>query len=99
MQRTKPANSRRLFPFERIFDAADGILNLALDLVGLALRLQLCVTDRVADRLLYRAFDLLSRATPWRPETEFRGVRPLIKLAVGAKLRPEKTVADSERAG
>ena len=62
MQRTKPANSRRLFPFERIFDAADGILNLALDLVGLALRLQLCVTDRVADRLLYRAFDLLSRS-------------------------------------
>jgi hypothetical protein len=62
LQRTKPANSRRLFPFERIFDAADGILNLALDLVGLALRLQLCVTDRVADRLLYRAFDLLSRS-------------------------------------
>ena len=58
MQRTKPANSRRLFPFERIFDAADGVLNLALDLVGLVLRLQLCV----ADRLLYRAFDLLSRS-------------------------------------
>jgi hypothetical protein len=62
LQRTKPANSRRLFPFERIFDAADGVLNLALDLVGLALRLQLCVTDRVADPLLYRAFDLLSRS-------------------------------------
>jgi hypothetical protein len=62
LQRTKPANSRRLFPFERIFDAADGVLNLALDLVGLALRLQLCVTDRVADRLHYRAFDLLSRS-------------------------------------
>jgi hypothetical protein len=58
LQRTKPANSRRLFPFERIFDVAGGVLNLALDLVGLALRLQLCVTDR----LLYRAFDLLSRS-------------------------------------
>jgi hypothetical protein len=59
---TKPSNSRRLFPFEGIFDAADGVRNLALDLVGLVLRLQLCVTDRVADRLFYRAFDLLSRS-------------------------------------
>src|SRR5271167_1229818 len=52
----------RLFPFECVFDAANGVLNLALDLVGLALRLQLCVTDRLADRLLHRAFDLLRRS-------------------------------------
>jgi hypothetical protein len=68
---TKPANSRRLFPFERIFDAADGVLNLALDLVGLALRLQFCVTDRVADGLFYRAFDLLSRSDDAIPVHDF----------------------------
>ena len=33
------AQRRRLFPFERVFEAADGVLNLALDLVGLAVRL------------------------------------------------------------
>ena len=52
-----------LFPFEhvldRVFEAADGILDLAFYLVGLALRLQLGVTGRLADRLLDCAFDLL----------------------------------------
>ena len=41
----------RLFPFERVFEGADGVLNLALYLVGRALRLQLGVTDRLADHL------------------------------------------------
>src|SRR5665647_3118672 len=40
-----------LFSFELVFDATDGVLNLALYFVGLALRLQLGVTDRLADRL------------------------------------------------
>jgi hypothetical protein len=39
---------QQVFPFERVFyrvfDAADGILNLALNFVGLALRLKLGVT-------------------------------------------------------
>ena len=43
---------RRLFPSERVLDAADRILNLALYLVGLALRFQLGVTDRFAGCLL-----------------------------------------------
>lgn len=30
-----------LFSFERVLDAADGVLNLPLDLVGVAFRLQL----------------------------------------------------------
>ena len=64
--RNESTELRRLFPFERVFDrvfeAADGILNLAFYLVGLALRLQLGVTDRLADRLLDCAFDLLRRS-------------------------------------
>jgi len=56
------AQPRRLFPFERVFDAADSVLNLALDLVGLAFRLQLCVTNRLANRLLHRTFNLLRRS-------------------------------------
>src|SRR5476651_2039121 len=59
-------HSQCLFPFESVFDrvleAADGMLNLALYLVGLALRLQLGVTDRFADRLLDCTFDLLRRS-------------------------------------
>src|SRR5665648_281868 len=56
------SHSQCLFSFERVFDAADGVLNLALYFVGLALRLQLGVTDRLADRLLHCAFDLLRRS-------------------------------------
>jgi hypothetical protein len=51
-----------LFPFERVFEAADGVLNLALYLVSLALRLQLGVTDHLADHLLDCTFDLLRRS-------------------------------------
>src|SRR5664279_2461743 len=60
--RRKSFHSQCLFSFERVFDAADGVLNLALYFVGLALRLQLGVTDRLADRLLHCAFDLLRRS-------------------------------------
>ena len=55
-------SARRLFPFERVLDAADGVLNLAFYLVGLALRFQLGVTDGLADRLLDCAFDFLRRS-------------------------------------
>ena len=58
--------ARRLFPFEcvldRVFDAADGILNLALKLIGLAFRLQLGITDGLSNRLFYGALDLLRRS-------------------------------------
>ena len=64
--RTRLASPQRLFPFQRVsdrvFEAADGILYLALNLVGIALQLQLRVTDRLADRLLDGAFDLLRRS-------------------------------------
>jgi hypothetical protein len=57
---------QRLFSFQgvfnRVFEAADGVLNLALYLVSLALRLQLGVTDCLADRLLDCTFDLLPRS-------------------------------------
>ncbi len=46
------AERMKFFAFQRVFDAADHVLNLALDLVGLALCLQLGVTDRLADGLL-----------------------------------------------
>ena len=42
---------RHLFSFERAFEAADGVLNIALYPVGLAVRLQLGVTDRRADHM------------------------------------------------
>src|SRR5664280_2969692 len=58
----KSSHSQRLFPFERVFDTTDGVLNLAFNLVGLALRLQLGVTGRLSDRLLHCAFDLLRRS-------------------------------------
>src|ERR1039458_6317075 len=61
-RKSSQSQLQRLFPFERVFDAAYGVLNLALYLVGLALRLQLGVTDRLADHLLHCAFDLLRRS-------------------------------------
>ena len=51
-RKSSQSQLQRLFPFERVFDLANGVLNLALYLVGLALRLQLDVTDRPADNLL-----------------------------------------------
>ena len=45
-----------LLSFERVFDAANGVLNPAFDLVGPAVRLQLGVTDRSAGRLFDGAF-------------------------------------------
>ena len=51
-----------LFPFEGVFETADGILNLALYLVDLAVRLQLDVTDRLANHLLDCTRDFLRRS-------------------------------------
>jgi hypothetical protein len=51
-----------LFSFERVLDAADGVLNLTLNLVGVAFGLQLGVADRLADHLLDCALDLLRRS-------------------------------------
>ena len=52
----------RLFASERVFEAADGIPSLAFDLVGLAVRFQLGVTECLARHLLHCAFDLLRRS-------------------------------------
>ncbi len=51
-----------LFAFERVFEAADGVLNFAFYLVSVALRLQLGITDCLADHLLDCTFDLLARS-------------------------------------
>src|SRR5450755_3900824 len=59
---TELSSAQRLFPLQDILDAPDGVLNLALHLVGLAFRFQLGVTDRLTDRLLHRAFDFLRRS-------------------------------------
>jgi len=53
----------RLFASERVFEAADGVLNLAFDLVGLAVRFQLGVTDCLARRLFDCAFEFLCRSS------------------------------------
>jgi hypothetical protein len=52
----------RLFALDGVLQAADGILNLAFDLVGLALRRQFGVTDRLADRFFDLPFDDFRRA-------------------------------------
>jgi hypothetical protein len=51
-----------LLPAESVFKAADSVLNLSLDLIRLALGLQLGVTNRLADGLFDGAFDLLRRS-------------------------------------
>jgi hypothetical protein len=45
-------NLARLFPLERVFDAADCVLDLSCRLVGLALRLQLGIAKHLARDLL-----------------------------------------------
>ena len=55
--RTSP---QRLLPLERVFDAADSILDLSCGLVGLAFGLQLSITKHLAGNLLGFAFDLLA---------------------------------------
>ena len=45
---------------QRVLETADSVLNLALNLVGLAVRLQLGIAYRLADGLLHRALDLFS---------------------------------------
>jgi hypothetical protein len=47
---------------QRVLETADSVLNLAFDLVGLAVGLQLGIAYRLADGLLDRALDLLRRS-------------------------------------
>ena len=54
------SHSQRLFPFERVLETADSVLDLALNLVGLALSLQLGITRRLADGFLDRALDFFA---------------------------------------
>src|SRR5664279_603434 len=55
-------SSQRLLPLERVFDAADSILDLSGCLVGLAIGLQLCITKHFAGNLLGFTFNLLRRS-------------------------------------
>ena len=57
------AAAARLFAFERVFQAADGVLNFAFNLVSLAFQLQLGVADGLAEHLLDCTFDLLPDPT------------------------------------
>jgi hypothetical protein len=57
----RSTHPRGLFPLQGVFEAADGVLNLALNFVGLAIRRQLGVTGRLTDRLLDCAFYLRRR--------------------------------------
>src|SRR5271167_1507863 len=45
----------------RVVDAANGVLDFALGLVGFAVALQFCVAKRLADRCFRSAFDFLDR--------------------------------------
>jgi hypothetical protein len=58
----RSAQRRHLFAFERVREAADGVLSLAFYLVGLAVGLQLGVTDCLANDLFHGAFDLFRRS-------------------------------------
>src|ERR1035437_4824474 len=61
-RKSSQSQLQRLFPFERVFDPANGVLNPALYFVGLALRLHLDDTAPRAHPLLACAFDLLRRS-------------------------------------
>src|SRR4030095_13058476 len=61
-RKERSTRPRGLFPFERVFEAADGVLNLALYLVGLAIRLQLGIAKHLARDLLDFPFDFLRRS-------------------------------------
>jgi hypothetical protein len=54
------ARRRSSFPFEGVLETADGVLNLALYLVGRALRLKLGITNRLADHLLESALNSIA---------------------------------------
>ena len=53
---------QRLLPLERVFDAADSILDLSCRPVGLAFGLQLSITKHLAGNLLGFTFNLLRRS-------------------------------------
>jgi len=56
------AHLGRLFALQGVFEAADGVLYLALGLVGGAFRLELGISDDLADHLLNGALGHLGRA-------------------------------------
>src|SRR5476649_1039994 len=51
-----------LFALQRVLQTADGVLDLALDLIGHAFGLQLAVADGLAGSFLDLALDLAGRA-------------------------------------
>jgi hypothetical protein len=57
----KPGGTRLLF-LEGVFDAANRVLDLAFDLLGLAIGLELGVADYLAGRFLNPAYDLFCRS-------------------------------------
>ena len=52
----------RVFPLDRVLEAADSVLNLSCRLLCLAVGLQLGITKHLAGDLLDFAFDLLRRS-------------------------------------
>jgi hypothetical protein len=60
--RATSISPQRLLPLERVFDAADSILDLSCRLAGLAFGLQFSITKHLAGNLLGFAFDLLRRS-------------------------------------
>ena len=60
--RSWPGHSRGALLLQRILQAADGVLDLALYFVALAFGDQLAVTEGLADRFLEGALGLLGRA-------------------------------------
>src|ERR1700737_3980806 len=54
--------ARHSFLLQRVLETADSVLDLAFDLVGLAVSLQLGIASRPADGRLDRAFELFHRS-------------------------------------
>jgi hypothetical protein len=54
--------ARHSLLLQRVLETADSVLDLACDLVGLAVGLQLGIAYRLADGLFDRALDLLRRS-------------------------------------
>ena len=59
---SRACGSRRLFAAHGVLEAADRVLHLALDLIGLAFILRLLVSQDLAGPFLHLALGLLGRA-------------------------------------
>src|SRR3984893_17289938 len=63
VSRSRSTQTKRLsLSLQRVLETADSVLDLAFDLVGLAVSLQLGIACCLADGLLDRALDLLRRS-------------------------------------